>query len=70
MPVADLWTECQVVPSKEEAHRAIEAGGIYLNNCTVANAGAKVTFEDVIDRQFLVLQRCQNNYFLVRITET
>jgi tyrosyl-tRNA synthetase len=69
IPIADLLTECQVVPSKGEARRAIEAGGIYLNNRRVASAGAKVTFDDVIDRQFLVFRRGRKNYHLVRITE-
>jgi tyrosyl-tRNA synthetase len=67
--VADLLTECRVVPSKGEARRAIEAGGIYLNNHRVANAAVRVTLEDVIDRQFLVLRRGRKNYFLVRIPE-
>jgi tyrosyl-tRNA synthetase len=69
MPVTDLLAECQVLPSKGEARRAIEAGGIYLNNHRVANSAAKITFEDVIDRQFLVLRRGRKNYFLVRIAE-
>jgi tyrosyl-tRNA synthetase len=69
MPVADLLAECQVVSSKGEARRAIEAGGIHLNNHRVANAAARITFEDVIDRQFLVLRRGRKNYFLVRITD-
>lgn len=69
LPVIDLLTECQVVPSKGEARRAIEAGGIYINNHRIANAGVRVTLEDVIDLQFLVLRRGRKNYHLVRITE-
>jgi tyrosyl-tRNA synthetase len=67
LAVADLLTECKVVPSKAEARRAIEAGGIYLNNRRVANVNARVAPDDVIDRQFLVLRRGRKNYFLVRI---
>jgi tyrosyl-tRNA synthetase len=67
LALTDLMTECRIVPSKGEARRAIEAGGIYLNNHRVADAAARVTLEDVIDRQFLVLRRGRKNYHLVRI---
>lgn len=67
MPVADLLAECQVVPSKGEARRAIEAGGIYLNNVRVAGAGSRVTSANVIEGQFLVLRRGRKNYWLVRV---
>jgi tyrosyl-tRNA synthetase len=67
LPVTDLLTECRVVPSKAEARRAIEAGGIYVNNRRVAGAGARIGFEDVIHGQYLVLRRGKQNYCLVRV---
>jgi tyrosyl-tRNA synthetase len=67
LPVTDLLTECQVVPSKGEARRAIEAGGIYVNNRRGANAGARVTFEDALHGEYLVLRRGKQNYCLVRV---
>jgi tyrosyl-tRNA synthetase len=67
MPATDLLADCQVVPSKGEARRAIEAGGIYLNNRRVANTGSRVTSADVIENQFLVLRRGRKNYWLVRV---
>jgi tyrosyl-tRNA synthetase len=69
LALTDLLADCQIVPSKAEARRAIEAGGIYLNNHRVASAGAKVTSSDVIDRQFLVLRRGRKHYWLVRVVE-
>ena len=68
LPIADLLAECGVVPSKGEARRAIEAGGIYLNNRRVGEAAFKVTPAEIIDGQFLVLRRGRKNYWLVRIT--
>jgi tyrosyl-tRNA synthetase len=66
-PLADLLAECQVVLSKAEARRAIEAGGIYVNNRRVTNAGARVKSEDVIHGEYLVLRRGKQNYCLVRV---
>ena len=67
LPVADLLVECSVVASKGEARRAIEAGGIYLNNRRVSDAALKATLADAIDSQFMVLRRGRKNYWLVRI---
>ncbi len=67
--IADLLTECQVSKSKGEARRSIEAGGIYVNNQRVAGVGAKVTFANAIDGQFLVLRSGRKNYCLVRVIQ-
>jgi tyrosyl-tRNA synthetase len=69
LPVTDLLVECQVVPSKGEARRAVEAGGIYLNNRRIGDASARVKPADLIDNRFLVLRRGRKNYFLVQILE-
>jgi tyrosyl-tRNA synthetase len=69
LAMVDLLVECKVVPSKGEARRAIEAGGIYINNHRVSDAGLKVTSVDAIDHQFIVLRKGRKNYWLVRITQ-
>ena len=67
LPIGDLLLECRVVTSKGEARRAIEAGGIYLNNRRVSDAMLKATPADAIDNQFIVLRCGRKNYWLVRI---
>jgi tyrosyl-tRNA synthetase len=67
MPIGDLLLECNVFASKGEARRAIEAGGIYLNNRRVSDAALKATLADASDNQFMVLRRGRKNYWLVRI---
>jgi tyrosyl-tRNA synthetase len=69
LPVADLLVECQIVPSKGEARRAIEAGGIYINNRRVSDTSIKSTLADAIDSRFIVLRRGRKNYCLVRISQ-
>jgi tyrosyl-tRNA synthetase len=68
LPVVDLLMESRVASSKGEARRAIEAGGIYLNNRRVADAALRISWADVIDNQFLVLRRGRRNYWLIRIS--
>lgn len=67
MPVVDLLVECGVVTSKGEGRRAVEAGGIYLNNRRIGDTGARVTTADIIDGRFLILRRGRKNYWLVRV---
>ena len=67
MPLLDMMAECKAVKSKGEARRAVEAGGIYLNNHRVSDAGLKVSLADAVDRQLIVLRRGRKNYWLVRI---
>jgi len=67
LPATDLLSLCEIVPSKGEARRAIEAGGIYLNNRRIASAGARIVLADAVDGQFLVLRRGRRNYWLVRV---
>ena len=59
MPLPDMLTECGAVKSKAEARRAIEAGGVYLNNRRVSDATLKVSL--------VVLRRGRKNYWLIRV---
>ena len=68
LPLGDLLVEFGVFASKGEARRAIEAGGIYLNNRRVSDAGSRATMDDAIEGQFLVLRRGRKNYWLARIS--
>jgi tyrosyl-tRNA synthetase len=63
----DLLVACNITPSKSEARRAIEAGGVYLNNRRIADPAAVVLAGDVIDSRFLIVRRGRKNYWLVRV---
>jgi tyrosyl-tRNA synthetase len=67
LPVLDLLMECRMLSSKGEARRAIEAGGIYVNNRRVTDAALRLTLADAVENQFIVLRRGRKNYWLIRI---
>jgi len=67
MPLVDILTECGALKSKGEARRAIEAGGINLNNRRVTDIALKVSLADAVDGQVIILRRGKKNYWLVRI---
>lgn len=67
MPLVDMLTECGAAKSKGEARRAIEAGGVYLNNRRVADSAFKVALSDAVERRLILLRRGRKNYWLVRV---
>ena len=66
-PVLDLLTESGVAPSRADAKRQIEGGGIYLNNRRVEEIDRRVRAEEAIEGRFLVLRKGKKSYHLVRI---
>ena len=66
-PVLDLLTESGVAPSRAEAKRQIEGGGVYLNNRRVEEIDRRVRTADAIEGRFLVLRKGKKSYHLVRV---
>jgi len=56
-PVVDLLTSVGLTPSKSAARRAIQEGGISLNNVRVTDVEAVPTSADLLHNRFLVLRR-------------
>jgi tyrosyl-tRNA synthetase len=67
MPLIDLMVAATVVKSKGEARRAVQGGGIYLNNIRVSEVEKKVLIADAFHGKFIVLRKGGKNYFLVKI---
>ncbi len=63
----DLLVAAGVATSKGEARRAIQGGGIYLNNQRVAEVDRSVTLSDAKEGRFLILRKGAKSYFLVRV---
>ena len=67
MSLVDLLVETGMVGSKGEARRAIEGGGIYVNNRREAEADCRVRVADAIEGRFLVLRKGKKNFHLVAL---
>ncbi len=65
--VLDLLSESGFLKSKGEARRAIQEGGLYLNNQRVAEPTQSVALHDMLDGQFILLRRGRKNYHLIRV---
>ena len=67
LSLVDLLVTAGLAPSKGEARRAIQGGGIYLNNLRVADEKKAVTPEDTIGGELIVLRKGRKEYRLVRV---
>jgi tyrosyl-tRNA synthetase len=62
--VTDLLTQCQVFPSKGEARKMIQGGGVSVNKVKVEDANQKPAF-DLIQNKYLIAQKGKKNYYLI-----
>ncbi|TAK65371.1 MAG: tyrosine--tRNA ligase [Bacteroidetes bacterium] len=67
MPFADLLVQAQMAKSKSDARRAIEQGGIYVNNVRAPEANKKISMNETIHGKFVLLRKGGKNYFMVKV---
>ena len=65
--VLDLLCRAAVTKSRGEARRAVEGGGVYVNNLRVQDVNATVGSGDAVDGRFIVLRKGKKHYRLVRL---
>ncbi|MBL9200606.1 MAG: tyrosine--tRNA ligase [Opitutaceae bacterium] len=61
-PLTDLLVHAGLCPSKGQARKDIEGGGIYVNNVRVAEATRTVTADDLLFGQHLLLRKGKRSY--------
>jgi tyrosyl-tRNA synthetase len=67
LTIVDLLDRTGLVPSKSQARRLVDSGGIYLNNRQVQEVDRSVTMEDSLEGRFIILRRGRKTYHLVRL---
>ena len=65
--VVELLATSGLVPSKGEARRSIEGGGIYVNGRRVDDVDTRITVAQAVEGRFLVLRKGKKNYQLIRV---
>src|SRR3989442_3135844 len=66
--MVDLIARVQLAPSKGEARRLVQSGGIYVNNRRVSDPHARLTRDQAIGGRLFVLRKGQKQNHLVRLT--
>jgi tyrosyl-tRNA synthetase len=68
MTVVDLVARVQLAPSKGEARRLVQSGGVYVNNHRVVDPQARITRAQAIEGRLFVVRKGQKQNHLVRLT--
>jgi tyrosyl-tRNA synthetase len=68
MSVVDLVARVELAPSKSEARRLVQSGGVYVNNRRVSDPQARLTREHAIGGKLFVLRKGQKQNYLLRLT--
>ena len=69
LPVIDAFVASGLCPSKGQARKDLEGGGLYLNNHRLADVGHMVTTSDLLFGKHLLLRKGRKNYVVLSITQ-
>ena len=62
-----LAVKTAVFPSKGEARKMVQGGGVSLNKGKVGDINAEVTADDIINGHYILAQKGKKNYFIINI---
>ena len=66
--LVELVARVQLAPSKGEARRLVQSGGVYVNNRRLADPAHKLSRDQAIEGKLFVLRKGQKQNHLVRLT--
>ena len=62
-----LAVKTQVFPSKGEARKMVQGGGVSLNKDKVGDIDYQVSENDILDGKYILAQKGKKNYFIIKI---
>ena len=62
-----LAVKTAILPSKGEARKMIQGGGIAINKDKVTDIAAEVTEADIVNGHYILAQKGKKNYFIINI---
>jgi tyrosyl-tRNA synthetase len=68
-PLIDALISTKLSPSKGQARKDIEAGGVYVNNVRAADVKLVVGLEHLLFGKFILLRKGKRNYALARFED-
>jgi tyrosyl-tRNA synthetase len=67
--LSDALVVSGLAPSKGEAKRLVQGGGVSVNNRRAADARQAITVADLIDGQLLVLRKGAKHYHMIKVVK-
>ena len=65
--VVSFLAEINIFPSKGEARKTIQGGGVSINRKKVENEKMKVENSMLLHNKYLLIQKGKKNYYLVKV---
>ena len=62
-----LAVKTAILPSKGEARKMIQGGGISINKDKVTDINAEVSEADIVNGHYILAQKGKKNYFVVNV---
>lgn len=59
--------QTQIFPSKGEARRTVEGGGLSINKSKIAGIDAVVNTSHLINNKYILVQKGKKNYFIIKV---
>jgi len=67
--LGDALVVAGLAPSKGEAKRLVQGGGVAINNVRADDARKSISVSDLIDGQVMVLRKGAKHYHVIRVTQ-
>ncbi|MBA3971272.1 MAG: tyrosine--tRNA ligase, partial [Bacteroidetes bacterium] len=66
--VIDLLADkTQVFPSKGEARKMIQGGGVLVNKAKVEDVEMKIEISHLINKKYILVQKGKKNYYVIKV---
>jgi tyrosyl-tRNA synthetase len=65
--IVSFLSETGIFPSKSEARKMVQNGGISINRNKVSNVSEQITSDQLLYDQYLLVQKGKKHYFLVKV---
>ncbi len=68
IPIIDFTAEkTKIFPSKSEAKKMIQGGGVAINKVKIENMELKVNSEHYINNKYILVQKGKKNYYVIKV---
>ncbi|MES1218566.1 MAG: tyrosine--tRNA ligase [Bacteroidota bacterium] len=65
--IVSFLAETTIFPSKGEARKTVQGGGVSVNRNKASDIAIKITTADLLHQQYLLIQKGKKNYYLVKV---
>ena len=56
-----------ILPSKGEARKMVQGGGVSMNKEKIAGIDREVTADDIVNGHYILAQKGKKNYYIINV---